>query len=482
MAVIQGATSGNLAEVTANNRMKVDLDTGANPAQVSAIKIFSENDDGTALGTPLLVSPETDRDYRLRISSEALFDCETFNYTAQNTGKHFNRNTTFVPAWSAAGLNSNPTSITANSSGFAFGTYAEFPILGASILYCEIEASFTTALATNTIVDWGLARLGAAVPYAPTDGVYFRVVGGQVYGVINSSTSETVVGPFSFTPSPTVKYQFIITMHERDVEFWIDNVLYGTIGTPNGQSQPCMSSSLPLAVRHAIVGGLAGTAMSFTINDYAISVGGTSITNVASTLGNRMYGSYQGLSGGTMGTLANYANSANPTPSVPVNNAAAANFVGLGGQFWETATYAVNTDVIICSYQVPAGTVNVQGRRLVIRGIGLTSHVTTAIVGGPFVAQYSLAIGSTSVDQNVTETSAAKKGRRIALSNFTQAVTAAQAVSTIISQPGDSFQDFGDAPIFVNPGEFIQVLKKHIGTVATAGVIAHSITFVYGWE
>jgi hypothetical protein len=182
-----------------------------------------------------------------------------------------------------------------------------------------------------------------------------------------------------------------------------------------------------------------------------------------------------------MGSLANYANSANPTAAVPTNTTAALG-TGLGGQFWETASLAVNTDGIICSFQVPASTVNVQGRRLVIRGIGLSSHIQTVIAGGPFISQYSLAYGHTAVSLATAESATAKAPRRIALANLTQVVTASQAVSTIVSQPGGAFVDFGDAPIYVNPGEFIALVAKHIGTVGTAGTIAHVITPVYGWE
>lgn len=483
MIIIGGTGSGVGAEVeTAGNRLRVALATNSAPAQVGAVRMMSENDDGTASGTPYLISPEADNDYRLRIAQEALFDCETFNYTAQNTSKHFSRATTFTAAWSAGGLNTNSLNGVAVGSGFHFGTYAEFPILGATILYCEIEGAFSTDPVANTTIDFGLMRMATTVPYAPSDGIYFRLLGSTMYGILNSAGSETPTTLTGFTYNAGQKYQFIIAMHERAVEFWIDDVLYATVNTPLNQGQPCMSSSLPFGLRHAIVGGGSSTATSFILNDYTVSLGGTNITNVASTLGNRVYGSYQGLSGGTMGLLANYANGANPTPSVPATATAAANFVGLGGQFWETANYAANLDVIICSYQVPAGTVNVQGRRLVIRGVGLTSYVAATLTGGPCIAQYALVFGGNSVDQNATESAVLKKGRRVALSSFTQAITTNQAISTILSQPGGSYQDFGDAPIFVNPGEFVQLVKKQVGTTTSLGTIAHVVTFVYGWE
>jgi hypothetical protein len=70
----------------------------------------------------------------------------------------------------------------------------------------------------------------------------------------------------------------------------------------------------------------------------------------------------------------------------------------------------------------------------------------------------------------------------VPLPELTQAVTAAQAVSTLVACPGGGYADFGDAPIFVNPGEFVALVKKKVGTAASAGVVAHTVKFVYGWE
>lgn len=81
-----------------------------------------------------------------------------------------------------------------------------------------------------------------------------------------------------------------------------------------------------------------------------------------------MFGSYTGLSGGTMGSLATYPNSTNPTAAAPSNTALTANLpAGLGGQGAVTAAVAAATDGIWGSYQVPAGTANAPGRRLVLR-------------------------------------------------------------------------------------------------------------------
>lgn len=471
-----GWASGNGVEVDANNRLKVSLADSATPAQVGGVRVFSENDTGSITGTASLVSPESDEDYRLRVSQESVFDTETFNYTAQNTGKHTYGNTTMTNAWTAAGLTTNSGNITTTTTGTSFGTYAEFSLLGTAQLYCEATASFSAQPTTNTIVDFGLFRRGGANPYTPTDGAYFRLTSAGLFGVINSNGTETTTSVFGFTYTNNQKHQFIIAIHKRSTEFWIDDVLYATIDTPAGQGQPFMSAALPFSVRHAITGGAAGAALSFVLNNYAITIGGPQMALTPSIMGQRAYGSYQGLSGGTMGSLANFANSANPTAAVPTNTTAALG-TGLGGQFWETDTLAVTTDGVIMSYQVPAGTANVQGRRLVLRSVKIESYVQTALTGGGYNAVWSLAFGHTAVSLATAETATTKAPRRLPLGNQTvasgaAALTALQIVSV----------DLGDAPVFVNPGEFVAVVKKKVGTAPSAGVIAHTITLAYGWE
>jgi len=478
---IVGGTTGNKAEVTATNELKVVLPT-VEGQSVPLVALATENDSGASTGERYFGFPETDDDSRFRIAHEAIFDHETFNYTAQNTGKHIYRNTTMTNGWTAAGLTTNSANIVTTTTGASFATYAEFPILGASLLYCEIEGSFNTQPTTNTIVDFGMQRMAATNPFAPTDGVYFRLTSAGLFGVINSNGSETHTGAFGFSYTSNQKYQFIIAMHEREVEFWIDGVLYASLETPVGQGQPCMSASLPFGVRHAIVGGAAGSALSFVLNDYTVSVGGPNIAQTASILGQRVYGSYQGLSGGTMGSLATYPNSTNPTAAAPSNTVLTANLpAGLGGQGVVTAAVAAATDGIWGSYQVPAGTANVQGRRLVIRGVKIDAVNTGAAVATTATTiQFSLASGHTAVSLATGEAATAKAPRRVPLGYMTWPIGAAIGQGP---QAGPVTIDFGDAPVFVNPGEFVALVGKFIVGTATA---SQTISFIwqpiYGWE
>ena len=481
------------ANLNADGSIKVATETDAstNPDNVGGIRTFGENDQGLLTGLPLIVSPEIDVDFRMRIAQDLLLDEEVFNYTAQNTGKHSYTTTTMTNTWTAGQLTTNATNITTTTTGTMFSTYATFPTNGTQTLSGDFELGFSAQPQANSFVEFGFGMVGTSTT-APTDGVFFRLNSAGLQGIASFNGTETSSGVFplsngtgTWVYTNAKRYQFIVYVGGVVAQFWVNDgagtKLLGSIPLPAAQGRMNMAAGIPLFIKHRITGGAAGGVLQASLGAYNVRLGGSNLTSTVSTQGNRIYGSYQGMSGGTMGTLANYANSANPTAAVPTNTTAALG-TGLGGQFWETVSLAANTDGIICSYQVPLGTVNVQGRRLVIRGVGLMSYVQTVVAGGPYVAQYSLAFGHTTVSLATAESATAKAARRLPLAGLTQVVTAAQAVSTIVSQPGDSFVDLGDAPVFVNPGEFVQLVTKHVGTVGTAGTVAHVVTFVYGWE
>lgn len=465
------------------------------PAGVGAMRAFGENDGGALSGAVLLKSNEVDVDYRGRVALDLILDDHVFNTTAQDTGKHTYSNTTMTNTWTAGQLTTNGSSITTTTTGTVLATYAFFPIIGTSTLATDIELGFSAQPQTNSFIEFGIGIPGAQT-VNPTDGVFFRLNSGGLQGIASFNGTESSTGlffaadgvgaPWAYTNAK--RYQFICYVTPVEAQFWVNdgtgaNCL-GTIPLPAGQSRMCMSSAGQFFLKHRIAGGAASGALQATMGAYNVRIGGPQMLTTASTQGNRIFGSYQGLSGGTMGSLARVGtitsgNEANVTAAVPTTTTAALGS-GLGGTFWETVSLAVNTDGIIMSYQVPAGTANVPGRRLVLRGLFLNSYVQTVIVGGPYIAEWFLAFGHTAVSLATAEAATTKAPRRIALP-FVQQITAAQAVSTLVAQ-NETFVDLGDAPVFVNPGEFVQLCTRHIGTVGTSGTVVHRVTPVFGWE
>ena len=485
---VQGKSSGNIVEVNTYDEIKVALENNVDtrPGNVGAVKFFSEVDSGTKTGTPYLTSPEVDDDYRLRTSNDTILDTETFNYTAQNTGKHSYANTTMTMTWGTGGITTNGGNVTTTTIGARFKTYAEFPVLGSFSLYSEFEGGFSAQPVANAVIDFGMFREGGANPFTPTDGVFFRLSAAGISGVIVNNTVETTTSTFDFTYTNAQKYQFIIVVTQREVEFWIDSVLYGKIETPTAQGQPFMSSTLPVAVRHAHVGTASGV-INFILNNYTVTVGGQAYAEQMGTRGNAVFGSYQGISGGTMGQLVSgtvtTGSLVKPSAVVPSNTALTAGLCNsLGGRSWETYTSPIgtNVDAIMAIYLNPAGTISVAGRRLKITGVKMSGTVQTVIAGGAFVQEWYLIFGGTAISLQTAESATGKPCRRVMLPGFTQVITANQAVNTIIAQPTTT--EIFPEPVYVNPGEYVGLAKNWFGTAPTSGVAAYTIQFIYAWE
>ncbi len=447
-------------------------------ADVGYAIMTSEND----AGSTYLVSPEATDDYRLRVGVDSMLTDRLFNYVAQDTGFEIYRNTTMTFTWSSLALNTNATGITTTTTGASYQTQRTYPLLGALPLYVETAAAFTAQPQTNTAIDFGFGTLATTNPYAPTDGVYFRLGSAGLIGVANyNGTEQTVTlgaangtgAAFTYTNSRV--YRFVITITDREAEFWIDDVLYGTLtrGAANGTMMAGGAGNF--IVRHAIAGGAAGGVISMAVKSFAVHQGDLLAGKPYSE---QMNGSgrmpYQGMQGGIMGSTANYANSTNPTSAAGSNTGALV--VGLGGQGAMNATAGAATDLIACSYQVPAGAVASQTpRTLCVRGVTISAaNMGAAVATTPTTLMWSLAFGHTAVSMATTEAATTKAPRRIPL-GF-QSVAVGTAVGAVYTP--DSITRWFDSPIYVNPGEFLAVVVKQIvGTATASQSIWFTVTF-----
>jgi hypothetical protein len=461
---------------------------------------FSEIDNGAVFGTRTVLSGEVDDDYRNRVAHDTWLDEENFIDTAQNTGKFIHTFTTLTATESTAGLLTNSAAITTTTTGMTFGTFAMFPVSGTQTLVAETALSFSAQPNANQVVDFGLFQRGAATPFAPLDGVYFRMSSTGMQGVINVNGTETTTAVFplalgtgTFLYTTSVVYKFLIQTTNVKTTFWINNIKYGEILNPTGAGMPALSRALPWSIRHAIAGGTAGAALQVLVKSYRVFLRGAQYSEPLGNAGNRVYGAYQGLSGGTMGQLVagtvTSGTLVKPTAAVPLNASLAANLPNsLGGRIYEALTsgLAVNVDGIFATYTVPVGSATAQGRRLKINGVKLSAVISTVVVGGPVTTEFYLAFGHTADSMATAEaasfaTATTKAPRRVMLPELTQTVTATQAADTKVNQVTTSA--IFTNPIYVNPGERIALVGNKTATVAaTAGVVAHMYQFDYSWE
>ena len=225
--------------------------------------------------------------------------------------------------------------------------------------------------------------------------------------------------------------------------------------------------------------------MTALVTDYTISYGGAMFAASFATVGNRTLGSYQGLSGGTMGTLAGNMGNSAAFPTTAAGSNTAANATGLGGVGNITAAAAAATDFIMTSYQNPAGSTAVQGRRMVITGVRLSLvNLGAAVATTATTVLVGLAFGHTAVSLATAETAsfatATTKAPRRKPVGFAYWNIGAPIGAT--PQNGDLVMTFNN-PIYVNPGEFIATTLKFVtGTATASQSIGYTVDFDYGWE
>jgi len=494
---LKDSSSGTPAEVDASGNLLVTfpgytaagVSAGGGPEQGPAM--FYENDSGVKTGARYVKSPEVTEDYQLRVSHDHTLDRETFNYTAQNTGKHTHIFTTMTATVSANGLLCNSGAITTTTTGFTFGTVAEFPCAHAgATTYFETSMSLNTNIASipaSFVMDVGAVRRGVTAAFAPLDGAYFRFNNAGISAVINRNATETVTvltGVSGILANESHKYTVSVT--EREVEFWIDDVRYASLDAPITQGQVILGATLPWGLRVANT-GTPSSAVTALVSDYTVSYGGAMHAQSWASVGNRSLGSHQGLSGGTMGTLTSLVSNSLAIPTTAAGSNTAANVAGLGGVGSITTATAAATDFILTSYTVPAGTVAVQGRRLVVTGVKVSAvNLGAAVATTATSCLIGLAFGHTATSlataesgSFVTTTGTTKAPRREPIGFMYWNVGAPIGATP---QNGDIYMAF-NTPIYVNPGEVIATyLKFTSGTATGSQQITYAVTFDYGWE
>jgi hypothetical protein len=467
MSVIIRGGSGNLAEVSGTN---LNVNT---PDQLSAgfVNLSAESDPGSVTLSRKVIQLEASDDFRLRTGMDQTFFNEYFPGTTLN-GNIWNQvNLTMVNAV-ASGFNTLNSGLSVASGGYAnLRTWRSFPVYMTFPTYCEIDLQFT-ALTVGNAMEWGVGIAGTNA--AVSDGALFRYSAtGEFRAVLNTNGSEQLSADLaSVLPSVGVMNDYLIVLSEKSAEFWINDILVATIDRPNSSASITAFMNLPVFVRTF---NSSATALANTVKVGYVNVSlGDMATNrnweyVMAGSGGMAYQQQTGAA--ALGSTALLTNSLAAGAGVVMTNTTAALGSGLGGQFATQPTLAAGTDGIVSSYQVPFAA-TAPGKTLYITGVRVQGAVTTTLVGGPVLYAYSLAFGHTAVSLATAEANGtAKAPRRIALGFETFPATSIAGIAG-----GGVYMAF-NSPVCVQPGEFIQLVAKNLGTVTSAGVITFLVAF-----
>jgi hypothetical protein len=462
------------SNIDVNGNIKVALPVDA--AAAGSMVVLYENDDGTKLGTRYLKSPEVSQDYRLRVGQDTILFMDTFNATAQNSGNWKHAFSTMTMTQSGGFLNVNAAGNSTASGNFAYlQTWRYFPLFGTAPLAVEFTGQFANYPLANEVF---LCGLGVATGAAePIDGVWFEMTSAGLKGCIryNSGTVNKIdlVGTISSLPENT-SAKYVIVVGEREVEYWIDDVLYGKQEVPTGQGQPFVTSALPLFIQKHNT-GVVGASPNLQVRIGDVSV---TLMDLATnqTWANQMAScglGMQGTNGGTMGSpQVQWSNTALPTAATATNTTAALGTF-LGGIFQMNAPATGTTDLIIASYQNPQGGVSQTPRTIKLRGIKVECvNLGAAVATTATTLAVAVAWGANNVSLATVETgsfvTATAKARRIQpIGVMTLQVGAA------IGATANTVQFDFEAPLVINPGEFVQVIcKPLVGTATASQVLA----------
>jgi hypothetical protein len=477
MVKIAGNTSNNVMEVDANNNGKVNLPVV--PAQAGFAALEVENDPGAVLGSRWVATLQASEARRLKVGLDTILFSEQFPGASINTALYQQQSTTMTIAVANGSLTLNAGASLAANVNAQVRTYKTFIIQGNAPLIFDCLAQFSSLSQPNSVTEWGLfIATGTTIP---TDGVFFRMTStGTLVCVANYNGIEVASPVLASSLIPiNAQTKFQIYLLEDIVSFWINGQLVAQI-TKAQTGTPTISApgSLPLAFRTYTTATAPASAQIIKVGQISLSSGDLSDGHTApQTAASKGAVAAQGQTGQAMGSTENYGNSVVPVAAVPAN--AVLNFpAGLGGLFAITPTLAANTDGIVSSFQNPLGSSAIPGKTLFITGIQIDTLVTTLLNGGPFIGAWSLAFGHTAISLATVEGAGTKAARRVHLGFQGFAAGAAVGSAPTTGVVNRIF----NAPIPVQPGEFIQTVLKNIGAVPASGTLTAGISFDGYWE
>lgn len=486
-----GSNTANKANV--DSFYNLNVVTPQTEENAGFVQISSEVDAGDVLGTRTVRAAEVSHDYRLRVGS----DSPLWNLSFEGTNiprAHIQQNLTTMTAAQANGfLSLNNGNATANGNAANIRTYRTFPLVGSYPTYCEMWLREGNPTATNAVSEWGMGYVTGTA--APTDGIFFRrLSGGQLQAVICFNSVENVsvitttnvpsrdgVGTFDETEAN----HYLISNHNDDAEFWINDVLVARIPTPSTQGSASSSSTLPLFAR-VYNSGVASAGRRVEIA--FLQVAGGDLQNnkpwghQVCGMGGGAYSIQPGNVSGPTVLRTAASNGWPASATAKTTNAWAANTgpadSSLGGRFLTPAisTLTSETDYPVFSYLNPAGSATLPGKTLYITNIFIDASVNTVAATNAITLFWAAAGGSTAASFATADGDATVAPRIVPVGLSAFIATAAVGVSAERASV-----DLSHAPLIVPPGTYFHLVCRPVGTVASNTLVVHGLCGVIGY-
>jgi hypothetical protein len=492
---IQGATSGNVAEVTAANQLNENTPTVVNQGGYEAILGVKGDAAAVAAGGVFLESRiETSDSYRVRSAFESPLFYDQFPSTTINQGVWKQTTTTMTITASSGFCNLNNSALTTVATGALLQTYRAYPLYQDGHLRMDSSCLLTTGPQLGVVVEIGLGTPNTAIT-VPLDGAFFRInQQGQTTCVLSNNGLENIVTlSYKIPTNQVVEYSIIVNLY--NAYFFINNILYAVI--PAGPNQAMLSTAGTTNTPSANTLSIADQSPYFRINNVVappvatvLKIRSCSVT-LLDIAGNRQWRDamagtgnmiIQMPTGGTVqGSTSNWGSGtgAAPTTIATLSNttAAGAGQNLLGGQFAFAGVAGSEVDYIIFGYQNLAAALTVPGKTMYITNIAIDMAVSTAAANAA-AFQWAIAVGSSAVSLATTETLGTSKAPRV-LGVGQMAFASGAAVQ---GAQGTRVKGTFNSPLVVNQSEWLHIImKQYIGTAADG--LYRGVVMINGyWE
>jgi hypothetical protein len=490
---IKSGKSINEAVVDSNNNLNVNLPTILNDSGYN--HIISEVDDGSVIGTPTLRALHVTQDYRLLKNIETPFWQDNFSSSVLNNSKYRATTTNQTIVLSGGCLNLNADSSVGSGNYSMVQTFKSFPIYENAPVYVNFKTKFNNTFQANNIIEFGLATTTGTT--TPTDGVFFRVSGGTLNGVVSYSGYETTIVNI-YTPTINEYNDYILAITDNNVEFWVDDVIVGKI-TPTATTVfftsttvtlrtagfcTTTSNSLHLFVRNRN-SGVVSSPIKISVSDFGVLFSdfksNRDFKSLMVTNGQSSISSPDGqpnLASGT--TSANILNNLSPTQLSLLDNTTGG-YTTLGGDFLIPASGSSETDYILFGYLNPIGTADIPGKTLVISNIYINTFTSGATVNSTGTTlQWVVGVGGTSLSLGELDsvTGGTRSPRRLGLG--IQNIPSASSVGTM-ARPMLMYQP--TTPIMIESGTYLHIILKIPIGIETPSLVYRGNVSINGyWE
>jgi hypothetical protein len=479
--IVVGNGTAASAEATVDTNGDLHVRTPQTQSKAGFSQLSCEIDSGSITASRYVKALEASSDFRLRVGMDQPLFSLGFEGTIQARDRYQQTDNTMTCAQASGFLTLNSAASAVTTINTRIQTYRMFPLFGSYALAVEMWGKVINETATNSATEFGVGYVSAAT--APTDGVFFRYnAGGQLMGVVSYGGTETTVNLTS--PTTNVCHHWTILIHNEEVEFWINDILYGEVATPTSNPAPMQSVNQPFFAR-IYNSGAASAARQLSIGHIDI--------NLMDANSNKMWGhamcgmgggAYQIQPGTTSGPTVTRgaaqtgwptSGTAQTAPTYTATSAPATN--SLGGHFLTAAysTMATDADYPVYSYLNPVGTSTLPGKTLYITGFR-QGEIIVAVANATAASTWrtAIGIGSTSPNTTATEGAAVIAARIIPVGSFWAATT--QAIGTTY---GGVSLDFSHAPLVCPPGTYVQFIMRPSGAVLTNTLqLAGTVTFI----